>query len=242
MRLSRVVDSQNAMMVAREEAVEAAKSANFDLADGGLSVAKACKALNMEKELGPSQHRLVLTELAMRLWLEPLARRGPYYSEFEAFLWSHISRKSDLVQHVSAIISTKGIEARARKLYLQFLQRMFATSGKTRKEFYGDMLADVGIELSLSSVEFGDGATIFYERVLESVHREHLLAFYSVGLLLRAVTEGHCKGVGSPDEEEHGALYRYFEMNFPLGGKFLKYAGDEILFKSVVEGGTLSEL
>ncbi len=240
--LSRIAHPQSAMMVAREEAVEAARRANVDLADGDLSAAKVCGALRMAEELEPSQGQPIIAELATRLWLRPLAWKGPYYPEFEAFLWARLVDRSDLEEHIRSVMIGEGLEASVWQLYCEFLQGMFAASGKTRSKFYSDMLAEVGIRLGLMDVEYGDKAEAFYEKVMSSVHRDHLLVFYSVGLLLKTIMAGYPKDAPLPKRKVLEALYSYFEKNLPIRGKFLNYSKNDSFFKAGVKSGTLSEL
>ncbi len=195
----------------------------------------------MAEELGPSQGQPVLAELATRLWLRPLAWKGPYYPEFEAFLWARLVDRSDLEEHIRSVMIGEGLEASVWQLYFEFLQGMFAASGKTRSKFYRDMLAEVGIEPNLLSVEYGDQARAFYRKVVGSVHMDHLLVFYSVGLLLKTMKMAYRKDTPFPKKELE-VLYNYFEENLPLGGKFLDYSKNDSFFISGIERGTLSEL
>ncbi len=138
-------------------------------------------------------------------------------------------------------MNAAGFEASVRQLYCEFLQGMFAASGKTRKKFYRDMLAEVEIEPNLLSVEYSDQARAFYGRILGSVHKDHLLVFYSVGLLLKTMKMAYRKDTPFPKKELE-VLYNYFEENLPLRGKFLRYSRDDSFFISGIEKGTLSEL
>ncbi len=229
-------------MVARAEAAEAVKSANVDIAGGVLTDLRICKALQKARQLGPSQRQLVLIELAMRLWLEPLAWRGSYYHAFETFLWSYFAGKNDLGECIAKLTDYDRFGADAVRLYCEFLRKMFAASGKTRDEFYCDMLADAGIAVDFHNVEFGAAAEEFHAKAMASVHREHLLVFYSTGLLSKTLLDGYRKDGTALEEEELEVLYGYFEENFPLGSKFLNYAGDASLFKAGIKSGTLSKL
>ncbi len=119
---------------------------------------------------------------------------------------------------------------------------MFAKSGKQRKDFYREMLVEVGLCIDLSEVEFGEKAMRFYDEVMDSLHRDHLLVFYSVGLLLSVLLARSSGSSAQLADDNLEVIYQYFENSLPLGGKFLKYAKDDTFFKCSLDGGRLSQI
>ncbi len=229
------------MMVTRAEAVEAIRSTSLGIADGDLSGKKVYEALNMADHLEPSKRQPILMELAMRLWLRKLLFDRKVYPEFEGFLWAHFAGKDDLKSYVLKAMDEEEVGASAMAVYCSYLRGMFAASGKTRSEFYRTMFAEAGIRLELSGTEFGDSARAFYRMADKSVHKEHLLVFYSVGLLLKVFKARHPGSDASATEEEIETMYRYFERNFPLGAKFVSSTKNDVIFKLSLDSKSLYE-
>lgn len=119
---------------------------------------------------------------------------------------------------------------------------MFAASGKTRSDFYKDILTDAGIKMELADAKFGDEALDFFKKVLTSVHRAHLLVFYSAGLALKLSSELDLHMGSSVGEERLDAICRYFEEGIPLEGRFLHYSRDSKRIKYSLEEGRLSKI
>ncbi len=107
---------------------------------------------------------------------------------------------------------------------------MFAKSATTRHEFYYVMLKEARVEIEFDSIGFGASAAAFRRKAGMSMHREHLLVFYSVELFLKAYMELHPRDAPIADEKLE-LFYRHFEEAIPLSGKFEKYAKDDALFK-----------
>ncbi len=222
------------MEAGRVEAVAVLKGMNLYTAGASVASRKVAKALQGSKQLGPRQCQLVLTELAMRLWLEPLALKSSYYPDFETALRSHLAGKRDLEQHIAKLTNTDEFGASVLRLYCAFLRRMFAASGNAYDELYGEMLIAAGIRTNPSSVEFGKAAEAFYDKATESVHVERLLVFYSTGLLLktyRATHQGHSSNLGCELE----LFFSYLEMRIPLASSFLSHAKDAEASMAITE-------
>ncbi len=80
-------------------------------------------------------------------------------------------------------IDQEDVDAGAKKVYFDFLRGMFTASEKTRSELYRSSPLEANIEPELNGAEFGNGIKVFYSGAIKSVHKEHLLVFYSAGLL-----------------------------------------------------------
>ncbi len=210
------------MEAARTEAVAVLRSMGVDVSSSSLEGHSVYDALEKAQEPGSSLSQIVLAELGTHLWIKILALQGPYYHDFEAFLWARFAGRSDLAEYISKIMNADGVEANARQLYYEFLQGMFAASGKTRSRFYRDILADAGIELSLGDIEYGDPAKTFYRMAMRSMHKQHLLVFYSVGLILKAYSILHPSRAPLASNELE-AFFQHFERNFPLVLVFRHY-------------------
>lgn len=98
----------------------------------------------------------MLSEIAMRLWLEHLSSKDALYPEFKGFLQSHLLGGKDLESKVFKLMSTCVIGASATAICPEYLWSMFGSSGKTRLQFYGEMLAEAQIVLSPGEPEFGE--------------------------------------------------------------------------------------
>ncbi len=91
------------------------------------------------------------------------------------------------------------------------------------------MLIDAKTEEGPMRVGFGAPAVAFMKRVMPSVHREHLLVFYSVELFKRAHAIARPRG-GPISEERLETFYQHFEASIPLVDKFERYTKDISLF------------
>ncbi len=229
-------------MVARAEAVEAVRSANVDAKGAAMSRKATREALVKARLLQPSERRLVMIELATTFWLKFLTDRGPIYPGFEAFLWAYFSRNEGAEQHVYPLMVTGKIGDDATRIYSDYLREMFDASGKTRDQFYGDMCAELGMQASLDSADFGDEAIGFSDKVAGTLHEEHLLVAYSVKLLLKAIMARRPSNSASMADEDLEVVYKHFENSLPLCGKFMKYAKDDGFFNSSLDKGSLSEI
>lgn len=221
--------------------MQVVRNTDFDIADVNLTHRKLREALKAAERLEPSERRLVAVELATRAWLKRLTLMDQIYPDFESFLWEHFSKKSNPSDYVIASMDALTADTDAIGIYCTFLRSMFAASGKTRSEFYRDMLVEAGIDMELSDAVFGEKAIEFYEKTVDSIHREHLLVFYSTGLLLRALAT-YYKDSSLITRKELRVMYGYFEDNFPLCGKFRSYTKDDTFFKSGIKGRCIPEL
>ncbi len=216
-------------MVTRAEAVETLESTKPTFKKDGLRNREVREALEAAEQLAPSERQHVVTELATALWLRSLVENGPLYSGFEAFLHAHFSTMKDFERNILSLMSHGLIGAEARALYYDYLRGMFQSSGKMRSQFYAELLTDMAIPVCLESVEFGAKAEHFYRSVVDTLHGEHLLVFYSVGLLLKVFKKRHPNSRTPLTEEEVEAMYQYFEKSLPLSERFMEYAIDESL-------------
>lgn len=230
------------MMVTRTEATQVARNANVDIAGVGLDRRKVRETLKVAEQLEPSERQLVTAELATRLWLGQLTfENGHLYPDFENFMWLYFSKKKNLETRILDSMDACTISADAMRIYAKFLRGMFAASGKTRDEFYSDMLIEEGIHMGLGDIAFGERAMKFRERIIYSVHKEHLLVFYSTRLLLEAFS-AYYNGRSVVTKKMLKEIYLYFEDNLPLSGKFSSYAKNDSLFNSGIESRCLPEL
>lgn len=230
-------------MVTRAEAVQAIKSANVQVTGDDLNYKKVHELLKMARQLEPRQNQLVVAEVATHLCLNYIKSRGPFYPDFESFLWSHFAEKVNFEFELRKLIGTGQINAEAVTIYSDYLRSMFDASGKTRSDFYGEMAAEAGAQKDLESPDFGDGASRFCEKVVNSVHGEHLLVLYSVKLVLK-LHEASFPGGNAPPiaDEKLDLAYRYFERGIPLEDTFLDYAEDDVFLSYSLEQGDLSEI
>ncbi len=223
------------MAETREQALEVIACESLSLPSGSATRLMTRAFLNRIKHLEASKRRLVTAELAMRLWLGSLSSSGPYYVDFESVLWLHFSQNLSPEDQIRTIPTSAGIGVDVEGLYHMFLREMFVASGKTRHQFYQDMLLEVGIQMKLTDAEFGEKAMQFYERVAESVHAEHLLVFYSVGLLIRAYMAMDRKFSLPVADGELERIYRHFEKAIPLEKAFVEYASEKSLINEAVQ-------
>ncbi len=230
------------MLLAREQAIQAIKSLDLDPHGAELSRKEAIEAIMRARQLEPKQRRLVFTELATRAWLRPRPLEGPLYPGFEEVLWEHFSRQEGVEEKVIASLGARQADTEIQALYNEYLRGMFAASGKTRCDFYRDMLAEAGIEIGLGDAEFGEEAFSFLTRVANSVHREHLLVFYSAGLVVKLAKERDHSIDNASREEWLDAVCRYFESGLPLECQFFQYSKDSAFLNHSLEEGRLSQM
>ncbi len=217
------------MATARDQSLQVVKGLSIDVSSNSLDCGLAVALLDETTHLEPPQRRLVVTELAVRLWLNLLSTMGSFYPEFELFLWHELFHDEDLESQMHSYISPAKVLADVIEKYSRFLKSMFSSSNKTRNDFYDDMLLEAGIRKELGCFDFGERALAFRKRVRQSVHREHLLVYYSVELYLKA-----CEAVNSKDIRVSDAkleeIYRHFEEKIPLMNTFDKYTKDDSYF------------
>ncbi len=230
------------MMEARAEAAEIAERVNIDLTKDNLNYKGARETLEAAAKLETRERELVVVELATRLWHKYLilAHHTPY-PEFEGFLWEYFSKKSGLEDYLQKSMNTYKVGDEATGTYAEFLRGMFLASGKTRVEFYKDILAKAGLSMELDEATFGEKALAFKDKLFGTLHREHLLVFYSTGLLLKALRANYGSHVFMTTLE-YEEVYRYFEGNLPLATKFRSYAKDDDFLSSGIRNDHLKAL
>ncbi len=83
--------------------------------------------------------------------------------------------------------------------------------------------------MKLNDAEFGEQAMRLYERVAESVYADHLLVFYSVGLLTKACMSVNRDRSFPMADSELEKMFKHFERAIPLGAAFIRYASSKDL-------------
>ncbi len=217
------------------------EEAGVCITDNDLDSFGAFKLLESTKHFEPSKRRRILIEFAARFWMRALTFSTPAYSEFEESLWLAFESTADLEDMIRSHIYCATVASDAKVKYHDYLRGMFKMSEKTREEFYDDMLAESGVEMSVGSVDFGESAIAFYNSVETVKHREHLLVFYSVELFLKAYASVHPRSSPISDEKVE-EFYKHFERAISLTGKFEKYAANDNLFKCNAKHRTLPQV
>ncbi len=230
------------MTMTREQSLDIIQSELPDVTEDNLSSFTARAVLNNAAHLEPGKRRLVATGLAVRLWLKMLSVSYTYYPEFESVLWLHFSEETNPEEQLRTITTLVVIAADVERLYCRYLCGMFAASMKKRHDFYQGMLIEAGLQMSLYEAEFGERAMRFYESATKSIHKEHLLAFYSAGLLVKAYVTVHPKCSLPIADSELESIYEHFEEAMPLEAVFVNYAMDDGYFKSRVGEGFYPEV
>ncbi len=200
----------------REQSLQAMKDANVTLPDCGVGRGEVLRVLAELGQLEPPHKRLVLAEFATRLWIKYLAPVHPLSPGFEEELWVQFSGDQKLEVVVPKLALYDEIAADSKKRYYEYVKGLLKKSGKTREEFYGEVLAESGVDLC--AVDFGEKALAFQMRAAESVHQEHLLVWYSVELLKRAHEELFGREAPMSDEVL-ASCYELFEEKIPLKGE-----------------------
>ncbi len=221
---------QHVEAVSRELAIQLLKREGIDLYDGGLGNTALGSLTNKTESLSDDDKQFALAEAMTKMCMYSLKLMSPLYPEFEDELWSAFSKMGDLESQMLSFGDLVRRTSYATAQYYAFLQGMFAKSGKTRHQFYQDMLAEAGIEIGFDSIEFGQTAIAFKKQAVASVHGEHLLVFYSVELFLRVYISLHPRDSPLADGNVE-VFYRHFEAAIPLALKFERYTKDEGLFK-----------
>ncbi len=222
----------------REQSLGIIQSELPDVTEDNLSTVTARIFLSSAAHLEPRRRQLVATELAVCLWLKSLSMSCKYYPEFESVLRLHFSQETNAEEQLRIIRTPASIAADVESLYCKYLCGMFAASKKkTRHDFYQDMLIEAGLQMDFYDAEFGERAMKFSEAAAKSIHEEHLLVFYSTGLLIKAYTAVNPKCSLPMDDSELDKICKHFEEAMPLDAVFVKYATDDGYFKSrIVEG------
>ncbi len=218
-----------AIPVTRELSLQAFESAELNVAEGGLNYATLCQLMEKVQKFEPSHRQSILVEVATRMLLGLLFTERTIYPKFEEATWLRFSRASNLEEEIEALCNGRESSNIALSQYDAFVRGMFERSGKTRQEFYAEMLEEAGIVMDFDAIEFGAPAMAFKRKALMSVHREHLLVFYLVELLIRANTTVNPKSFTLADQKVE-ALYKHFEAAIPLPAKFEKGTKDDTLF------------
>ncbi len=221
---------QHTESMSRELSIQVLERAGIDLYDGGLNDDALESLASKVQSLSEGDKQLALAEAITKMCMYPLKSMRPLYPAFEDELWSTVLEIRDLESQIDAFGDLLRRTSYATAQYQAFLQGMFAKSGKTRHQFYQDMLTEAGIEIGFDSVDFGQKAVAFRKQAAASMHREHLLVFYSVEPFLRVYVSLHPRDSLLADGKVE-AFYRHFEAALPLAGKFRKYTKDDGLFK-----------
>ncbi len=213
----------------REHSLKAIENAGLEIKDSGLNRVTQLELFEHVGQLEPKQKQLCLAEAATRTFLNYLTSIRPLYPEFEDLIWQQFLSASDLQGEIESLLKAQKHFIAVPNKYYNFLRGMFEKSGKSRHNFYNDMLSEDKIEIGPEDIAFGSAAVAFAKRAMLSVHEEHLLVFYSVELLIRAHVTAHPRG--SPMSRERlETFYRHFEAAIPLAEKFEKYTKDSSLF------------
>ncbi len=225
-----------------ERAAPTVKSITAEIRCSELSRRAVNRILTKAEQQSPSERQLVVVELAVTLWQKSLEPRGPLYPGFEAFIRSSLSGRGNVEEYVRPLIDTGRIYDDAMAMYSAYLQEMFEASGKTRSQFYDEMLAETGIQMNMEDADFGLKAENFFKDVVGTLHEHHLLVFYSVKLVLRLYRAACPSSSTQMAAEKLDLAYKYFERGIPLGETFLDYAKDDIFLRGSLEHGCLSEI
>lgn len=143
-------------MVIRSEAAHVFRSANLDITEGDPSHQKVCNVLKKAKQLGSHQSQLLVAELATHIWLNYIRSKEPFYPAFEAFTWSHFAGKAKFEPQMCRLIATGQVGADVITLYSDYLRSIFQASGKTRRDFYKEMVIEANAQADLESPELGE--------------------------------------------------------------------------------------
>ncbi len=130
----------------------------------------------------------------------------------------------------------------AVELYSDYLRGMFESSGKTRYQFYGEILEETGLQASIDKADFGQAAEEFFRAVTCTLHEEHLLVAYCVRLVAKLYKARCSSGSATATEEALEIAYKYFEGVIPMGEDFLYYTKEEIFLSHCLEQGDLVEV
>ncbi len=230
------------MMVTQTEAEQVAKRTGGDVKSIAPSRRMIFDALAKAELLEPAERRLAVVELATTVWLKSLASKGPTYSGFEPFLRAYFSEMSDVENYIYPLLVDDIFDSDAKAIYGEYLRGMLEASEKTRFQFYENMCAELSLQGSLETADFGRKASDFFRKVMGTLHEEHLLVAYSVRLFLKALMARQPSDSATIPDQDQEVIYRHFENSFPLCGKFMKYAKDDNFFNSCLDNGILSEI
>ncbi len=217
------------MALTREQSLQEIGRSKIEIPEEGVSYGNIQRLFMETSRLEPSQRQLSLAEAATRTFLSFLAFKRPLYPEFESLIWQQFLRSSNLQKEIELLLDSELSFAPAQQRYCLFIRGMFERSQKTRQQFYSDMIAEAGIPIGLNTIGFGEAAASFLKLAMKSMHREHLLVFCSVELLIRTYAAVR---PGSPPllDKELEAFYKHFEYAIPLITKFGKYTREDDIF------------
>lgn len=149
----------------------------------------------------------------------------------------------NLESQIRRLMSTGQVGAKVTAIYSDYLRGIFEKAGKPRSEFYSEMTFEAGVQTDLESPEFGTKAVELYEKVVDSIHMEHLLVLYSVKLVLKLHEASCLDGDFSLiSDNKLNLVYKYFERGIPLGDKFLDYTEDEEFLSCSLQQERLSRI
>ncbi len=218
------------MPLTRQQSLQLLQDANIELPTGDIGDTTLHSFLLRAESLTPSERKLAFAETATRSCIQLLESLITLYSAFEEELWASLSTAQNLEGVMNSLLRPIAKVEYAMSKYHDYLRGMFARSGKTRSQFYDELLLEANIAIELGSIDFGPSARAFQRRALMSIHAEHLLVFYSVELFLKAYMAAHPRDSPMSDEKIE-QVYRHFEAAIPLTDTFEKYAKEDNLFK-----------
>ncbi len=137
--------------------------------------------------------------------------------------------ENDIEAKLRSILNIEKIVKEALENYHGYIRGMFASSKKTRDDFYDEMLIEAGIEKDLGCFDFGKKALDFWYKATASVHREHLLVHYAVELYPKAYGAVNPKNIPASDERLE-MIYKHFEGQISFATVFEKYTKDDSYF------------
>ncbi len=200
-----------------------------DAMDADVKIDQLKASLSRLDRTMPSQKERIIVEAATSTWLTSIFHLSPLYEGFEHALRLAFSKMANLESHMFECLDQNRATEDARTRYYDYVRSMFGKSGKMRREFYDEMLADAQIKVEQDGVSSGAVAVIFQKEASRSVHREHLIVFYSVELYLKAYRTANpwSPSLSAKRLEE---LYEHFESEIPILDKFSRYAADQDFF------------
>ncbi len=218
------------MPLTRQQSLQLLQDANVELPTIDIGGTTLRSFLCRAESLAPSERQLAFAETATRSCIQLLESLITLYPAFEEELWLSFSTAESLKSVMGSLLRPTTKVEYAMSKYHEYLRAMFKKSGKTRSQFYDEMLLEASIAIELGSIDFGPSASAFQEEALMSLHAEHLLVFYSVELFLKAYMAAHPKDTPMSDEKIE-QVYRHFEAAIPLTEAFEEYAKEDGLFK-----------
>ncbi len=217
-------------------AIQTVKNTAAPIRSSVLDRREVHEILMRAEQLEPCERHLAAVELATTVWLRSLEIREPLYSGFVPFLRSRLSERSDIEKQIPIFIDAGRVCSDAIAHYWDYLRGMFMASGKTRAQFYSDMLAETDVRMSAETFESEEGAEKFLGEVVGTLHEEHLLVFYCVRLVSNFYEKNYSSSSAPMTEEKLEIAYKYFEGVFPVSKAFFYYTNEAFLSYSLEQG------